>query len=845
MSMYPPQMQMMQNQPMMQPQMYAPQYMPQPQYAQQQSQMPGMQPQMMQMQQMQQNQNDPYGLIAGLVKHIMSLANLNVVTRHMCTTFSSNNWQNRSFQGMVRLADAILKAHCARAPGVNPTQVVPQTVTDTYDTCAILELNTPVLQQQAQSAPDVINKLVMNIPALQQLVDIATSMSGLQRIPLQVPGYAPQVYQPQMAPTPVYNQGYGTYPGYAPQQMQMPGMQPQLQGMYGNTMQPTPMQSNGAMYGNQPTPESAFGSHARVQGAPVTRANVGKVTRANITSPVVAQPAQQQQPAPAQQQPQQQEARPIQTWSTPQLQQQLIDESNRVNVTPEEAQRIYKQAAAKTMQPLFNPMAVLNGPGETFGHESDIDFSKYGSEDADLFTAPDDEQDIGPVPSYDEIFNPNPRRSMDEVEASYNKIFGGDSSCPTTPEKDPMDGWMFTESTPMDSLEVFYYKMLKAKRNPKEPLPLSYDTRFCTRLYRYKDDGSIEQKVVGVPMDILKHDLSMIDVAPNPEKMLTEENFAPLRVTNVKDAVAVIKENEDNKEVIEEKLGESDIFAMDRPIIACSRQEAVIIAAARADTIVENNPAAHGYEQYVREVTMVTSCPDTSAYMANPLIAKLTTESDVPNMLELADTIRGIRAEGLMRDIALRKITEHMRRVINDMLTYDFGFAGTFLLDDDQPFEDELTDFIVYIGETEEYTDILERIHANWGVYRARLCRLLTGSRLANAQQVLARRYADNDSKLEATLKVTKGAIILERGYSITTLNKRTTDLGINKEATIFPVQATLRPYLHKAMQDITKRGAQRVSAPEHYIVTRDGVELSFVRGGLGDGSTFIAHFTK
>lgn len=344
-------------------------------------------------------------------------------------------------------------------------------------------------------------------------------------------------------------------------------------------------------------------------------------------------------------------------------------------------------------------------------------------------------------------------------------------------------------------------------------------------------------------MDRLKHDVSLLDTPVPTDRIRDAElaDFGALGAVTVNEAVKIVRDPEVTKEIIHEKLGDKSIYVVDKPIYALSRQEAVLMSSLKIKPLTEElNAGMHGFETQVREITLVTSHPDLEAFLKNEHIAMLTQDSKAKELIDLSEAIRSVRAEGLLPDRCLRKVTEHMRDVINTMLYAEYGYGDTLQLEDNQAFEDELVEFVMYMNKSEDDFDILQRIHSNWDNVRARLCVLLTGSALKAAQHQIARRYNLPEEEAAVMLEQMKQAVLLQKAYSITTVARTTKELRVVDNQPAFATMASERPYLHQLMTDIKKRSkASGATLCKHYILTSDGVELGFTQAGLGNGSVF------
>jgi len=863
MNMYPQQYPQQPGQPMYQAYGVQPQQMPpQQQYYQQpqQQQMPqqGMVMANPQLNEMQQ----------ALMNYVAQQANQTQVGGFIYTRGAQNQWRDAESTMLVRVGAALLNHIMRSTPGIQPQQAMNMAVQQAYDIAVISTLYT-MPQMVQQVPPQVLQGLLQNMPMLQQVINQALPAAGIPPLVLTIPGY--QVMTQQQA----------NFQPVAPN-MVMPGyqQQPSMQQQYAMPMAPTmqqqqqPGQQSGSAhnlgYSNARAviPPAGGENHLGMKPVDMGTLNVGSnrgrqqedanlgitarkvdYTHVPTLEPLIPQPAPVQQPL--------QQART--QWTPPPQWNNGVIESH---ATPTLAQAIHNQ--------LQEPAQVPS---------SDINFDSImaldTSEEAELFNAPASEHSV--MPSMTELFGntfgaskgftPDPMSqamagaySAPVDNSTYSHHLPNDQvvdltagqvtvSAPQQMEARPLsedglpDGWLFTEKHYDAPSSEFYHILMKAKRHKTCPWPIGYDRRFCTRLYRYMENGSIEQKIVGVPMDRLKHDITLLDTPVPTEQIRQAEiaDFGPLSVMNVGEAVKIIKDPETTPEILDEKLGENSIYLVDKPVYALSRQEAVLLTAVKVKPLMDNlKKGTHGFETQIREISLITSHPEIEAYLNNEYINKLTIDSTASDLMDLAETIRTIRTEGLMSERQLHKVTEYMRDTLNTMLHADYGYSDELELEEGNPFEDELVQLIMFMNKSEEDLDVLNRIHKNWANVRSRLCTLLTGNALRTAQQQLARRYDLPEEDREAMLAQMESAVLLQTAYSVTTMARTTKQMRANDNHPAFVTMASERPYLHQLMTDIKKRGKSSGAVlSKHFIIASDGVELAFTQAGLGNGNTF------
>jgi hypothetical protein len=838
-----------------------PQYAPQPQ----QYQPYGVQPQQQPMQQMSIPMPSQFDIQNALAQYVMRNANQTQVGAYLYQRGSQSNWQDPESFGAARIAQALVMHQLRMAPGMQPQQALNIAIQQIYEVMIISALSSSPQMVQGLP-PNILQGLLQNLPQLQQTINQAMQAAGMQGLTLQIPGYTVQAQQ-QFQPI---------APGLQmTQYQQVP--QANLMQQYGSPMVQQRQDPNmGLSNARAVTPPPAGDAHFGAPPIDLGKLNVGVNRVQQEDESVIGIKARKINYGPGPNiEPRFKD--PVQQPTAPVQQPQYVPEQPanwnggvvESHATPTLAEAIRAQLQQDT-QPGFDLAKV----------PSDIAFDSVMSIDSEeesaLFDAPSDGE---PMPSMTELFGKTfGQRMMDPMSgvvpqvpdvSTYTHHLPQDqvvdltAGQTTVPMSEPTasapaqvrplsedglpDGWLYTEAHYEADSTDFYNVMMKAKRHKTCPWPIGYDRRYCTRLYRYMEDGSIEQKIVGVPMDRLKHDISLL-TTPTPTEDIRQAElaeFGPLTSLSVGEAVKIVKDPEVTPEIIDEKLGDKSIYVVDKPIYALSRQEAVLLSSLKIKPLSESLPRdTHGFETQIREITLVTAHPELKAFLENDHIAMLTQDSTAKDLMEISEAIRAIRTEGLLPDRCLRKITEHMREVLNLMLYADYAYGGTIELEDEQNFEDELVEFIMYMNKTEENLDVLDRIHKNWDNVRGRLCTVLTGKALESAQQQIARRYTLPDDESELMLKQMKNAVLLQSAYSITTIARTTKQLRVVDNQPAFVTMASERPYLHQLMTDVKKRSkASGAIVGKHYLITSDGVELGFSQAGLGNGNTFPTYY--
>lgn len=875
----------------------------QPQYAQQ-PMMPQQQPMPMNMYQPQPQQvmmqpQQPYGFQQpqqqmqpvqpltmemaqqALAKYVQAVANSpinNALTGYMYTRYSQSQWTDSEFTGAAMIVYAIALGNLQRAPGLGAQQALSQAVADAYEINAILILKSQP-QMMQYLPPDMLQTLLQNLPRLQQTLNQALGGIGKQSFPLEIPNYQvqqvstgiqplhqgmmmpqQQMMQPGMMqqPQPMQSQ-YGIQPLTQTAPPVQPGQQSgYVQNLgYSNARAVIPPSAGEAHFGIKPLVETRHEQHSLVSqradrelGITARQPSLVGADKPLFEPLIKTAPVQHQQPVTpivAQQQPQYQQ--PVQahwnagvqeSYSTPHLEQAINDQLANLpsdinfdaiaSLSNEEEEALFNPPSDDNDRPMPSMTELF---GQTFGVRNDKDPLSF----MNMSTDPVDPTYLHTQPEYASA------EAMQGLAQPVTHAVPSQLSADGLP-----DGWLFTEKFYDAPSEDFFNLFKKAKRNATCPWPIGYDRRFCTRLYRYMENGSIEQKIVGVPMDRLKHDISLLDTAVPTDKIYEAEraDFGSLTTMSTNEAVKIIKTPDVTEQVINEKLEDKDIFLIDKPIVAMSRQEALLLGSAKTQPLSSTLKEKHGFETQIRECLIITQRQELTRFMELPEIKAISQDSTVKDVVELSEAIRNIRHAGLLNERSLHRVTEHMRDIINTILYADYGYVGTVSLTDDQLFEDELIEFVNYMNQSEENLDVLNRIHAegSWSDVRAKLCALLTGEALHNAQQQLARRYDLPEEEREAILETMGYAVILEKTYTITTIARTTKQLRISDNKPAFVTMPSDRPYLHQLMIDIKKRSkvAGRVQQ-KHIIITKDGVELGFAQSGLGRGDTFPTYY--
>ncbi|QXO09964.1 hypothetical protein pEaSNUABM37_00003 [Erwinia phage pEa_SNUABM_37] len=855
-----------------------PQYPQQPMMAPQQYQPYGVQPQQMPQVAMPNAQD----VLNALVQYVTQNANQTQIGAYIYQRGTQGGWQDQESATALRIAQGFLMHIVRSAPGIQPQQALTMAIQQTYEVMVISALS--MMPQMVQSMPQpVLQGLLQNLPQLQQAFSQATQLVGLNQVLLQIPGYSVQ-QQPQYQPIAPQTQ-------LAPQYQQYGQPQQNIHQQYASPMvsQPVrqPGQQSGAVANNgysnaRPViPPAAGVNHLGVAPIDIGKLNIGtnrvqqqqeenlgiSARKVNYGAPLIQGNLLKSEPV-------QQPVAPQQPTYTPPVQAQPV--------APQWNNGVLESHSTPTLaEAIHNQLNQDTSPGST-QYPSDINFDSIMSLDTDeeaaLFNAPND--NANPMPSMTELFGATfgankATHMLDPMQQALPQMHdtstyahhvpaeavvdltAGMTTVPVETQqqvavlsKDGLpDGWLFTEKHYDADSTDFYNILVKAKRHKTCPWPIGYDRRFCSRLYRYMEDGSIEQKIVGVSMDRLKHDISLLDT-PVPTAQIRDAemaDFGPLTAMNVNEAVKIVKDPEVTQEIIDEKLGENSIFVVDKPVYALSRQEAILLTSLKVKPLMEKlEKGVHGFETQIREISLVTSHPNVEAFLNNEHVNMLTQDSTATDLMQLAEAIRAVRAENLLPDRSLRKITEYMRETLNTMLHADYGYSDELELEDEQAFEDELVDFMLYMNQSPDDLDVLQRITKNWDNVRARLCTLLTGKALESAQQQLGRRYDLPEEERKLMLDQMSHAILLQSAYSVTTMARTAKQIRAVDNQPAFVTMASERPYLHQLMTDIKKRGkASGATLSKHFIITLDGIDLAFTQAGLGNGNTFPTFYVN
>jgi len=814
-----------------------------------------MQPQMMQQQ--QAPQIDKQALAQAFAKFInqATQSQQNQLTSYIYNRYTQNNYQNAEFQSAVNTVLAMYMLGMQTAPGQHPQQLQAAAVTDAYEITAIQELmKQPQMVQMLP--PQTVSALVQNIPRLQQAMNQSFSQLQLPIVQLQVPGYQLQnQMMPQYGMAPGYNAQMMPQPGYVPQQQQQMSGYNVLQapqqfntynqhandnyGMSDARAQLPPKPADGKYYGPAAIENKPVNNVSGIQ--PVTVPPIG-TSEARVTMPPLVT-TQAQQP----QQPLHQQG-VLQEYSTPNLQNDMNAQAAMIPPSDINFDQVMSVQEEQDEEAMFNvpqaeheEMLAINAGNNTDEHQNPYpSFSSIfgvSGQNANLSSAAEQAMTPPPMEAIQQQVQV-PTEQLPQVVVQKESELSKDGL---------PDGWLYTED-----LEVgeFLNLMVKAKRNRKSPVPMHYDRTYMTRLYRYGEQGDIEQKIVGVTMDRLRHDISSLDDNTALEGAREQVAlFTPLVATLVDTANKVVKENDKDPVKVTEALKDKDIFVVAKPVTVSCRQEAAILIAGRAGELQKLNSNKHGYEYYYREAIVLQTAKNVNDVVLSDEIKPLSQRSRINNLMELSQAIRAARESGVMSTQALNKITTHMTEVLNDVLTHEYAYSGQLLFtgvdENGLPvnLEDELVEFVLYMDQTDDNREVLELIHKRWVPLRERLCIILTDEPLKASQNILARRYATGDD-LEGLLEATSNMMIGLSAVSVTQLNRSTRDLKIDNKDRIFAVNQTDSPYLYSVLQGILERtGKHDVRYTKHRVVTTDGRFMNFCRGGFGDGSVFIVNF--
>lgn len=804
-------------------------------------------------QQQQAPQIDKQALAQAFAKFINQAAQTqqNQLTAYIYNRYTQNNYQNQEFQSAVNTVLAMYMLGMQTAPGQYPQQLQAAAVTDAYEITAIQELMKQ--PQMAQMLPQqTVAALVQNIPRLQQSMNQSFGQLGLPIVQLQIPGYQLQnSMTPQMQMAPGFNAQMMPQAGFVPmQQQQQPQsnynvlQQPQQfntysqftndnYGMSDARTQLPPKPADGKYYGpaelgnNQPPATSGI--------QPVTVPPVGTSEARLTLPPLVTTPPTQ----PLHQQ------GVMQEFSTPNLQADMNAQAAMVPPSDINFDEVMSMQQEADEEGMFNiPMADHDQLAINAGNdEHQSPYPSFSS----IFGTPGQGANLSAA-AEQAMVPPSMEVAQQQIQVPTEQLPEVVVQPQSELSKDGLpDGWLYTEDLEVDE---FLNLMCKAKRNRENPVPMHYDRTYMTRLYRHGEDGDIEQKIVGVTMDRLRHDISSLDDTTALEGAREQVAlFTPLVTSLVDTANKVVKENDKDGAKITEALKDKDIFVVAKPVTVSCRQEAAILIAGRAGELQKLNGNKHGYEYYYREAMVLQTAKDANELALSDEVKPLTQRSRINNLMELSQAIRNAREYGALSSQALSKLTTHMTEVLNDMLTHEYAYSGQLLLtgvdEDGRPInlEDELVQFVLYMDQSEDNREVLDLIHKRWVPLRERLCIVLTDDALKASQNILARRYASGDD-LEGLLEATSNMMIGLSAVSVTQLNRSTRDLKIDNKDRIFAVNQSDSPYLYSVLKGIKERtGKHDVRYIKHRVVTTDGRFLNFCTGGFGDGSVFIVNF--
>lgn len=409
----------------------------------------------------------------------------------------------------------------------------------------------------------------------------------------------------------------------------------------------------------------------------------------------------------------------------------------------------------------------------------------------------------------------------------------------TLSEDNLPDGWLYAEHAKKRN---HFLEMMRGRRYKNGvPLPIAHHVDITTLLYRICDDGEVEQKVVGATVERLNHDISKITAPVTEELILTHEVFEPLKPMSSNEAITIIEEEKEDTVKVAERFKEADLFTIGETFISNTREEASLIAAGRCAAIGKTYAEKHGYEYHFREAKIIGAMRDADEVFTNDeLLSRLTDSGNVSNIIELGETIRVVRAEQAVPKRVLKAFTDNVIHVFNDILTYDYAYAGELFLESKELLEDELVEFVVFMDSVPEHKEVLDLIHGRWDEIISRICNILTGKEREEVTETYGKRLVDEAPGIADVLN---NLIITETLHSVTTLKYTAEELGITGQNDIFVVANNTTPYLYGLMKNTLSRCPDDGKYYDsHRITTHDGVSIDFRRGGLGDRSLFIAN---
>ncbi len=859
-------------------------------YQQPQFQQPQFQPQMQMQQPMQQANplETCYHLsINELYKTAANMAGRSALHNTLYNAFEQerrNNGVGQLHSIVNALITAMSSSSLSANPQTQPHQITPSIVDKTYGIMLIVyAMQKPELAGSLDQA--TAQSLCSQINVLQQILDMSIPGSGMR---LALPGYNVVNQAPGLQPTQFQmNQPaqYPMQPMTAPMQMQPMGVSSTSYGV--NTNTPPIMQNPGVASQDNRYGAGSFDEYGRdyhhglSQARPQVPCGVDPVLSkvkwsrpSNVEKEQANRVVQREETLTTEQYANQ---GVVQEYSTPGLAQQQAAPVSRVEQQKANQSMMPQFGAAQGLP--FDPMRYMNEthlavgsvvPDDDMSHVTEL----TPEEEYALFNNNLGEEihNGDGVPSFEDIFQqPNnwdanaqqkaielqtqpacnyqalqqqvvsALPGVEETQARINKELNEakERNSSTVLSEDGLpDGWMYaSHNKPKNHL----LNILREHRTPECPFGMAHYTDVSTLVYRMTDDGKVEQRVVGVPVDRLKHDISLINEPMTEEVALRHEVFLPIKPMALEKAVQIIKEEEGDTVKVTEAFDEADLFTIGDTIIASNRQEATLIAAGRSSSVGKTYANKHGYEFHFREATIISGMKDAGEQLVeDELLSKLTDISTCRNLMEVAQVVKMIRAEEIISSAGLTKITDNMIRVLNDVLTNDYGYAGSLLLETENYFEDELVDFIVYMDSNPEHREVLDLMHSRWDSLLTRMCNLLTGKEREDVIEAISARYGE---EADGVREVLNNTIIAETLHSVTTLKLTADQLGINISDDIFVINSTKTPYLHQLAGNTLKRCADEgVYYDSHRVITHDGYQFDFRRGGLGDGSVYIAN---
>lgn len=257
------------------------------------------------------------------------------------------------------------------------------------------------------------------------------------------------------------------------------------------------------------------------------------------------------------------------------------------------------------------------------------------------------------------------------------------------------DGWHI--ANPDTWNEVF----AAAPRNSKQPFNLSLPLK-GTRLYRRNQDGTLEQRLLDIPMERFNHNpADLLAAAHTAEEFDEELNLTQaIRLTDAMVVSEGDKPKRVNSEYLKETASTDRIQALvdDKTITGFSESELTVRAVARshkaAKEIKAQGTAGVNVEYTLEKAELLHIANDAEDFLHK---VSFLTQGDTEEFKTYLDFyLRFVELRDAIHHDVYHKLDKHLLRVINDFLTFDLGYEGKLALE--HSFVDEFAELCEYLN---------------------------------------------------------------------------------------------------------------------------------------------------